>query len=156
MLILFFIPPLYISGHVAQKQIEFSKLKGTTFRLDPLDESPASYLRVLPQAAANTFIRPFPWEVKGILQLLASAEVVAFWIVLILSIVYRHPYWKLRLFHPVILMICSLAVSMYLVTGFIVPYPGAIVRYKSIAEILLLCVAVSLARHHDTTNYKKI
>src|SRR5678815_2269447 len=59
-ILLFFLPAGNISGKIAVKQNEFSKLKGTKFRLDNLDGSPASYMKVLPQAAGNTFLRPLP------------------------------------------------------------------------------------------------
>lgn len=155
-ILLFFIPVTDLSGIVAQKQNEFSKLKGTKFRLDNLDGSPASYLKVLPQAAGNTFLRPFPWEAKGFLQLMASAEVIVFWVIIIVTVLHRHAFWKIRLFQPVVFMLLVMGISMYIFIGFIVPFPGAIVRYKAIPEILILCAMVSLTKWNEQLNYNKL
>ena len=155
-ILLFFLPAGNISGKIAVKQNEFSKLKGTKFRLDNLDGSPASYMKVLPQAAGNTFLRPLPWEAKGFLYLMASAEVIVFWVIIIASVLNRHTYWKIRLFHPVVLMLLMLGITTYIFIGYIVPFPGAIVRYKAIPEILILCSMATLTRWHEQTNYNKI
>ena len=155
-LLVFFMPGTGFPGIIAEKQNEFANLKGTKFRLDKLDGSPASYLKVLPQAAGNTFIRPVPWEAKGLLQLMASAEVVVFWIIVIASVIYRHRFWKVRLNQPVIFMLLVLGIATYLYIGFIVPFPGAIVRYKAIPELFFLCCAVSLSRWGEQKDYNKI
>ena len=155
-LLIFFLPANHFSGIIAAKQNEFSKLKGSKFRLDKLEASPASYLQVLPQAAGNTFLRPLPWEAKGFLQLMASAEVVIFWSIFIASIVNRHQFWRVRFFQPVVLMLLLLGVSSYLFIGYLVPFPGAIVRYKAIPELVLLCCAASISKWGDDKNYNKL
>ncbi|HUQ66616.1 MAG TPA: hypothetical protein VM101_10695 [Flavitalea sp.] len=155
-MIAFFVPSNKPAHIVAQKQNEFLHLKGTKFKLDKLDDSPASYLNVFPQAAGNTFLRPFPWEAKGFLQLMASAEVIVFWMIIIAGIVQRHEYWKIRLYQPVVLMLLILGISTFIITGYIVPFPGAIVRYKAIAEILILCGVASLSKWNENLDYNKI
>lgn len=155
-LVAFFFPIGGFSGIIAKKQNEFSTLKGTKFRLDQLEASPASYLKVLPQAAGNTFMRPAPWEAKGFLQMMASAEVVIFWVIIIASVINRHEFWKVRLFQPVILLTLLFGISMYLLIGYLVPFPGAIVRYKAIPELMILCSVASLSRWGDRTNYNKL
>lgn len=155
-ILLFFMPVTNLSGIMAQKQNEFSKLKGTKFRLDNLDGSPASYLKVLPQAAGNTFLRPFLWETKGFLHLMASAEVIVFWVIIIVSVLQRQAFWKIRLTQPVVLMLLMLGLTIYIFIGFIIPFPGAIVRYKSIPEILILCSMVSLTKWNEQLNYNKL
>jgi hypothetical protein len=155
-LLVFFLPITNFSGIIAEKQNEFSNLKGTKFRLDKLEGTPGSFIKVLPQAAGNTFVRPVPWEAKGFLQLMASAEVIVFWTIFITSVVYRHSFWKLRLFHPVVFMLLMLGVSTYIFIGYLVPFPGAIVRYKAIPELLILCGIVSLTRWGEHKNYNKL
>ena len=129
-----------LPGKVAERQHLFLALEGTRFNLDRLEGNVASYINVLPQAVANTFIRPFLWEAKGFLQLVAASEVVLFLAVLLYAILRREADWKERLLHPVILFLVCLAVSMYISIGYLVPFPGAIIRYKAIALILLVCV----------------
>lgn len=155
-LLVFFLPAGNISGIFAQKQNEFATLKGTKFRLDNLDGSPATYLSVLPQAAGNTFFRPLPWEAEGFLQLMASAEVIVFWIIIIASVFNRHAYWKIRLFQPVTFMLLATGITTYLFIGYLVPFPGAIVRYKAIPEIMVLCSIISIAKWNEETNYNKL
>lgn len=154
--LVFFMPLTHLSGIIAEKQNEFSMLKGTKFRLDKLEGSPAGYMRVLPQAVGNTFFRPVPWEIKGFLQLMASAEVVIFWIIVIASVIYRHSFWTIRLFHPVVFLLVVLGVTAYIFIGYIVPFPGAIVRYKAIPELLMVCGMVSLSKWGESNYYKKI
>jgi len=155
-LFIFFLPATNFSGIIAAKQNEFSNLKGTKFRLDKLEGSPVSYLKVLPQAAGNTFLRPVPWETKGILQLMASAEVVVFWIIIIASVVYRHSFWRVRLFQPVVFMLLVLGITTYIFIGYIVPFPGAIVRYKAIPALLILCSMASITTWGEKKNYNKL
>jgi hypothetical protein len=40
--------------------------------------------------------------------------------------------------------------------GFIVPFPGAIVRYKAIAELLLLAGVIAFMKQRDPLDYKYI
>lgn len=155
-IILFFVPGLNLSASMAEKQHEFLQLKGTKFEIGSLDPSPVSYIKAFPQAAANIFFRPLPWEAKGILQLLASVEIAAFWAIIIASVVYRHRFWKIRLFHPVILSILAFGITTYIFISYIVPFPGAYVRYKAIPELLILCSIVSISRWNDETYYKKL
>jgi hypothetical protein len=155
-MLIFFLPLTRFSGIIAEKQNEFSKLKGTKFRLDNLEGSPGSYLKILPQAAGNTFIRPVPWEARGFLQLMASAEVVIFWSIFIASVMYRHRFWRVRMFQPVVLMLFLLGVTTYLFIGYLVPFPGAIVRYKAIPELLILCSVISITSWGDIKDYNKL
>jgi hypothetical protein len=155
-LLLFFMPASGLTAFVAGRQHQFLQLTGTKFELGALDASAFSYLKVLPQAVANTFLRPFPWEAKGFLQLLASAEVALFWVIILIALYRRHPFWKVRLQQPVILTLLVLGVMAYIMIGYIVPFPGAIVRYKAIPEMLILCAVVSLSNYGESNNYKKL
>ncbi len=145
-IVLFFLPGLNISASVAQKQHAFLMLKGTKFGIGNLDPSPASYIRSFPRAAANIFFRPLPWEAEGVLQFLASAEIAAFWIIIVACVVFRHPLWKNRLQTPALLALVILGISTYVFISYIVPFPGAYVRYKAIPELLILCSLASISR----------
>lgn len=145
-IVLFFLPGLNISAYVAQKQHAFLMLKGTKFGIGSLDASPASYIRSFPRAAANIFFRPLPWEAEGVLQFLASAEIAAFWIIIVACVVLRHPSWKNRLQTPALLAILILGMSTYIFISYIVAFPGAYVRYKAIPELLILSSLVSISR----------
>jgi hypothetical protein len=87
---------------------------------------------------------------------MASAEVIVFWIIIIASVLNRHKYWKVRLFQPVIFMFLALGITTYVFIGYLVPFPGAIVRYKAIPELLILCSVISITRWKEQTDYNKI
>lgn len=140
----------------ATRQEEFLALKGTRFPLDRLDPSIWSFLNVLPQSFINTFLRPFPGEAKGALQLLASAEIIIFWAILLWVIINRNEYWKLRLNNPVILLLLFVGTSVYISVGYIVPFPGAIIRYKAAAEIMIITGLISLKKPGFKLNWDNL
>ncbi len=143
-----------LAAPLVKRQQEFFSLHGNTrFRLDSLSPSIPGFMKVLPQAAANTFIRPFVWEAKGPLQWLAALEIIACWILLIGLFVFPVKNWRQILSHPLILLFLFYGISQILLTGFVVPFPGAIVRYKVIPELMLVA-AISLAIDWRKLNYK--
>ena len=123
---------------VVQKQEEFFLLKGTSFHLDTLEPKLGSFMKVLPQAAANSAMRPLPWEAKGPLQLASSVEVIFFWVVFAIAMFYRRNIPR----SPIVPFIIFWACSVYLLIGYTVPFPGAIVRYKIIPEFLLFLLFI--------------
>jgi hypothetical protein len=130
----FFSGPLNLLNPVVQKQREFMSLKGNTeFQLNPLQPTIASFGKTLPQALANTFLRPLPWEARGALQLAAAAEMILFWCIFAVCI----SRTKQLIAKPLTWFIILFAVSAYLFIGLTVPFPGAIVRYKIVPELLL-------------------
>ena len=136
-------PTKNLPAVVASRQHEFLALTGNTrFRLDSLEASVGSYMKVLPQAANNTFLRPYFWEAKGVLQLITAAGILFFWILVIVVIVRNDQPWSVFFQNPLHLFLVFFAISLYLFVGYTVPFPGAIVRYKSIPELLLLSVMV--------------
>ncbi|MGN6419117.1 MAG: hypothetical protein ACTHMC_16585 [Pseudobacter sp.] len=124
---------------VVQKQAEFFLLHSNNrMALDTLHPSVTGFAKVLPQATVNTFFRPLPWEAKGPLQLVASADILFFWFLFIWSCYRGWDEWKVRLSHPFLLFLLVFGVCLYIFIGYTVPFPGAIVRYKIIPELFLL------------------
>ena len=134
---------------VVNNQHQFLALKGTRFELPALQPGISSFAALFPLALNHVFLRPYPWEAASALQLFYALEIIFFWIIIVFAIIKRREDWKLRLFNPVILMILFLAISSCILTGYIVPFPGAIARYRIIPELLLLAVATG------NINYKK-
>ena len=145
---LLFLATSYLPGgglpaRVANIQHRFLALEGTRFQLMKLDHTPVSYVKTLPQAFANTFLKPFPWETNGFLQLMAGVEIIIFWLLVILVIFNMESDWRIRLQSRLILLFLFFSVSLYLAVGYTVPFPGAIIRYKALAELLLVsCMAI--------------
>lgn len=153
-LILFFGSTLLPNGNlttsIVKRQGEFFQLKGTAFGLDTLQPTVKSFIKILPQAAENTFLRPYPWEADGPLQWMASVEAILVFLIVILAI-FRKNYQRNTLKNPFILVLLFFALTLYLSIGYTVPFPGAIVRYKIIGELFLLCIAAALINPQKRT-----
>jgi hypothetical protein len=143
---------------VAERQHDFFQLHGNTvLHLDTLQPTLTSFLVVLPQAASNTFFHPLLWEAKGVLQIFSALDVIAFWILILLVIFRSAKNWKRYLLHPIILLFLFYGIIETILIGYIVPFPGAIVRYKVIPELLLILVCASIIdwKRLLTNNIKK-
>jgi hypothetical protein len=149
-------PTKNLPAVVTARQYEYFKLHGNTiFKLDSLKPNVVSFGMVLPQAINNSFLRPYPWEIKGPLQAMASLEVIILISLLLLFFIRKENNWRSTLSDPVILSFIFFGISLYIFIGYTVPFPGAIVRYKTIAELLLILVLASIIRQ-PTINNKKL
>ncbi|WP_133055371.1 hypothetical protein [Niastella koreensis] len=135
-------PAQNLPGVIADRQQSFLKLHGTRFQLDSLKPSVTSFARVLPQALSHTFVRPTLWEAKGALQLMTAVEIIVCWLLVLLAIIKRDIHVRQTLQKPFILFCLAISFTLYIFIGYVIPFPGAIVRYKAIPELLLLAVAV--------------
>ena len=130
-------PNLNLPSFIVSKQREFLALKGNTqFELNPLEPKISSFVTTLPQAFTNTFLRPYPWEARGFLQIASSIEIIFFWIVLLLAV--KNILSTTR--DPLVWFVLFFGLCTYLLIGFTVPFPGAIVRYKIIPELLFFLI----------------
>jgi hypothetical protein len=128
---------------VATRQHEYLALKANTrFELDSLRPAFNSYMHVLPQAVRNVYIRPYLWEAKGFLQLATAVSIMIMWLLVLLVIIRKEMPWSSYFRNPVILFFLFFCLNFYLLIGYTVPFPGAIVRYKVIPELLLFLVIV--------------
>ncbi len=135
-----------LPGAMARRQELFLALEGTAYPLDRLQPSLAGFLKLAPQAVANSFFRPLPWEAEGPLQLFAALATALWWGIIVYAFLNREKQWRQRVSQPVILMLLWFSVSVYLSIGYVVPFPGAIVRYRVVAELLILCCALGIVR----------
>lgn len=148
-IILFFLTSLLpqkfnLPFQLALKQHDFLSLKGgSLLPLTPLEPTVASYCKVLPEALDHVFLRPYPGEITGIFQLMSFGETLLVLLIIIVT------SWKFRpaigsiILRPFSLFVLALALSGLLLTGYIIPFTGAIVRYKSFYIVLLLIPFVS-------------
>ncbi len=132
----FFLPvSVRPSTYIIQVQQRFFSLKANTrYGLDSLSNDPLSFFKVAPQAMANSSLRPYPWEGKGLLQSLSSAESL----LLVAALLYYLLSNSKTNRDPLLWFFLFYGVSQLLMIGFIVPFPGAIVRYRSIPLLFLL------------------
>ena len=135
---LYFSPQQNLASAIIQRQQDFLSLQGNTiYKLDPLEPTLSSFIKIFPQAFSNAFLRPFIWEAKGFLQLVASLDVLFLWLSVFLAFVFRNKEWKTLMSSPLILFFLIFGLSQIILIGYIVPFPGAIVRYKSIPELFI-------------------
>jgi hypothetical protein len=134
---LFLPPPYQLSRPLQKAQQEFFLLHGNTrYSLDSLEPGPLSFLKILPQAVANSTFRPYPWEGKNLLQSVSSIEVL--YLIAGLLFFLLSPHRKEQISHPLYWLFLFFSISMLIGIGYTVPFPGAIVRYRSIAFLLLI------------------
>ena len=126
------------SSIVSNRQHEFLELKGTAFPLNSLEPTVSSFLSIFPQAAANGFLKPFPWEAKGILQFAMVADIIFFFMMASFATAYRKNLPQ----HPLIWTGILFGLSTILLIGYTVPFPGAIVRYKVVPELILYMIFI--------------
>lgn len=150
---LFFLSPLIginLPSMIVNRQAEFLSLTGGSFvTLDPLTPDFASFMHVLPQAFNHSFLRPYPGEHAGLLYLGSAVET---WIVvalLSLCLLFRKKESKLT-GDPLMLSLLAFVILSYLIIGYTIPFVGAIVRYRSVPEAVLLGIIISY------TDWKKI
>jgi hypothetical protein len=132
-----FLPPTYqLSRPLVKSQSSFFRLHGNTrYGLDSLQPGPISFLKVLPQAAANTMLRPYPWEGKNLLQSVSSIDIL----LLLTGVLFffLSPERKKQVSHPLYWFFLFYGISQLVLIGYAVPFPGAIVRYRSFCFLFL-------------------
>jgi hypothetical protein len=143
-----FSPSGGLGGVIINEQESYFRLKGNTvYDLTPLEANAGSFIRVLPEAIANSFFRPFPWEVRGLFQWLAAIENICVLLILIVAVRFGKEKWRSFFSRPEILLGLFYAISVYLVIGYVVPFPGAIIRYRALAELVLVCILIANTRN---------
>ena len=151
-------PEANFSMLLVKRQQEFFLLHGNTrFKLDSLQPTVSSFIKIFPQAFINSFVRPFIWEAKGPLQIFAAVENIVGWAIFALLFIFPEKKYKKFYDYPLLLLFVFYSLSQILLVGYIVPFPGAIVRYKTIPELLLVAVAaVAINWNKFLINYNKI
>ncbi len=94
-----------------------------------------SLITNFPAALMNVFLRPFPWALKPLWLLPFVLEMLG--ILLIIGFSFFQPPGR-RLQQPFILLLVLFAFVILLITGYIVPNSGSIIRYRSLYLPFLL------------------
>ena len=131
--------PVNLPAAVIQRKADFASLEGgnTTIQMNELDPTPISFLRNAPQAVSHSLFRPYTWEFRRFSVLLAALELLFYQLLLVLFIIYRKK--EVSQTHPFNIFALSFFINMMLIIGYTIPNIGAIVRYRSIFWILLIC-----------------
>ena len=116
----------------------------TRFAMEPLQPGLFHFLKAAPSAMVNTLVRPFIWEAQGPLQLITAMETSIYLVIIICLLFYVE--WKKLAIDPWITGAILFSLSLFLFIGLTIPFPGAIIRYKAIPELLLLTNLLILAK----------
>jgi hypothetical protein len=142
---------------IVKRQQEYFALPGKTrFALDSLQANAGSFVQVLPQAAGNTFIRPFIWEAKGALQVATALDILFCWLLVLMCFIKGDDNRRTYFRNPLIWTLLFFSLSMYLFIGYTVPWPGAMVRYKVMGELFLYAIAFLCIEWRNIRQIKKI
>jgi hypothetical protein len=146
-------PSANLATPLVKRQKEYFLLHAKTrFGLDTLYPSLPRVAKVLPEALSNGFLRPFLWEAKGLFQWLCALESVAFWILTLAFLVYAARNRIVLFDQPLLLFLLFYGLTFILMIGYVVPFPGAIARYKSIPELFLI-ISMTVNFNFKKSNY---
>jgi len=128
-------PSINFLSYIVSKQHEFLLLEGDSkVSMSRLQPTIISFVAFIPDALDMAFLRPHINETKNINYIPAIIENLLFLLLLSLSIIYLRKLPS----DPVILVLFFFPISLMLLSGYTIPYTGAIVRYKSFVLPLLI------------------
>ena len=128
-------PKLNLPLSVIIRQTEFQELEGNS-RIETTKLLPGfkSFIRNLPEAMNHALLRPYPAEMKGILYIPAAIEVI-FYLTLFIFYLFRGR----NVFNePSVLFSFFFSFCLLILIGYMIPFIGAIVRYRSILLPLII------------------
>ncbi len=128
---------------VNQQTAFLAEIGGSSIQnVEPLSPTLGSILRTIPVALINVLGRPFLWECKDFLQILASLEILSFLILIVISLAYK----KQSIKEPNLLIhfIVAYAITNLLLVGLLVANIGTIARYRAIALGILSALLTHL------------
>lgn len=141
-----------------QQALFFSEKGGSTITgISPMEPTFWSVAQMIPTAIVNVMGRPFLWECKDFLQVLAAMEIMCFSLLAALALLFRKPTQQAP--NPLIPFIITYVVSNLLLIGLLVINVGTIARYRSISLGLfsvLLSQLFDFYRVHKKKSKSKI
>ena len=134
--------PLNLPAAVAARKADFATLESgnTTIAMNDLQPTFKSFVLNLPQAINHSLMRPYLWEFPQPAVLLTAIELFFYQMIIVLFIFYRKtPTAPLHIFNIFGLLFVF---NMMLIIGYTIPNLGAIVRYRSIFWVFIICPAM--------------
>jgi len=140
-------PAADMPQYVIEKQNEFKQLSGTSsINVPVLENNVTSFVRFLPTALDIALFRPHISEVKNISYIPAVAEIILFWIVVLLSVFVKGKIVNNNDQSAFIIFCLFFSFSFLLLAGYTITFSGAIVRYKaSVLPFLFVPVVQKLS-----------
>jgi len=129
-------PKLDLPISIVLRNKDFTKLGGNSFLPQrKLEPTFISFIQNAPQALNHTLVRPYVTEFLSPLYLASALEILFIWI---LVSVWFFRYTDNPYRHSVVQFLFLTSMVLLLLTGYIVPQLGAIVRYRAIFFPFLL------------------
>ena len=123
---------------------------GSAISMERLDYSFGSFAKLIPQSFYNVLCRPFFYDSRSILELIASLENLMFLIIIIFCFWFRT---KNKMDANLLSLCITLVVTSFILVGLTTTVLGAIVRYKIPFIPFLLMIPLLFL---DTDRLKKI
>jgi hypothetical protein len=133
--------------YVIEKQNEFKQLSGTSnIEIPVLENNPSSFIKFFPVALDIALFRPHITEVKNLSYVPAVAEIILFWLVVLLSLFVKDKIANNNEQSSFIIFCLFFSFSFLLIAGYTITFSGAIVRYKaSVLPFLFVPVVQKLS-----------
>ena len=141
-------PSFDILYQMSDRQWLFQQLEGGSRMTLPLLENRwRSLLSVFPYALVNGLFMPFPGTGGQAIYSLFGLELLLIWAFIAYALYYgaSEKNWRWTGFEIYCLFF---ALSAAILTGYIIPFAGAIIRYRSIFYSFLLIPFLSLLQYH--------
>lgn len=139
----FISPKIDLPRYVVERQekfIEISDSANSSVEIPQLQNSVKSFISLTPEAIGNAFTRPYLTDFINGFYIPFSIEIFVYGLLFLLLIFFRKKNIKVP---PITYFFIFLSCSILIITGYIVPIIGAIIRYRSIYLILLLLPVIS-------------
>ncbi len=148
------IKPLEI---IIAKQTEYLKLpkSDTEIKLTRLEPSFKSFASNTPESMNHLLLRPYIWELPVKTMMPLCAELLFYQLLLLLFIFYRRKINGPTLY-TLFYFILFFTLSIFLLTGYIVPNLGSIVRYRSIYLPLIITPLMCMIKCDKMPRLSKI
>jgi len=136
LLITFIFPSVNFLAYIANKQHEFLLLEGgSKVSVPQLQPAIGSFVSFIPNALDMAFIRPHLTEIKNVSYIPAFVENLVLLFIFIISMLFFN---KKIQSESLLLFLLFFPVSIMVLSGYTIPFTGAIVRYKSLVLPLFI------------------
>ena len=129
---------LNLPQQLAERQHQFLSLEANTrLPLTPLQPDLSSYIKVFPEAVNHIFFRPYVTEIISPFHAMMFGENIIFICIVCFALI-RNKAAIPQLTKPFNIFLWSASLTGLLLIGYIVPFPGAIIRYKAFYTMIFL------------------
>lgn len=135
--------PFHILDTLIQKNHAFHLLTGgSRVDLPILQPTFKSFVSAFPKALSNVFLKPLPFNIHRPFAFVSGIETLIVLFFSFLAILFSRSFEHAPSIRSTIWALISICLINYLLIGFIVPFVGAIIRYRIVFEFILLTTSL--------------